>query len=127
MPFNIACAGIILQEYTSSHDKSISYPSYCLAITELALMCLMIVSMIHQTLIVRNKLILNLPIRISLILGIYIWNIVYSVFIIQDYKNHTSLNQSLFAMSIAVIVTNGLYLLGFCGFWIGINNTSINL
>ena len=109
MPFNIATAALILQ------NKEITYNIYCLSITELALVCLLLFMMVSQ--IIKEWIYYRLKLLpFLLILAILIFNIVYSVFIIQDYQHISEHSQSeWFGLSIAIIVVNSLMILGLIG------------
>jgi len=103
MVFQIASAALTLSNYnTNSTELFVSQDSYALSITELVFMCLIM----YDILTTSNKVVTIYSIVV------YIYNLVYSGFIINYHDNNLYVNKIIANMSIAVIVTNVLLMCG---------------
>jgi len=101
MVFNLAAAALIVQE--NNVTSFVTYTQFALSATQLALHCLLLISLF--SFIIKEKQLLLLPLCLH-----YVVNIVYSSCIIDYYVNKEQYNEQFFKFSIAIIVINAIAL-----------------
>jgi hypothetical protein len=108
MVLNIASAGLTwtaLQQ--NSTDSYVSYSSYCLSITQLALIVFYLYTMFADK---NDKYILSF-----FLLVVQVYNIAYSAYVIQYYQEHILIDTKFANMTLAIFILNSLWLVGCWG------------
>ncbi len=116
MIFNLASASLIYQEYNQNKNETneifITYPEYCLSITDLFFMVMGLVVFLnipHE----RNR---NVQYTISFaLLTIEAFNIAFSSYVIDYHNENRELTKNILNMALAIIILNCLSLCGFFG------------
>jgi hypothetical protein len=110
--FNIASAALTWQSYLqNSTDTHVSYNSYCLSITELAFVCVVMLCWLAIISVAQN----NINIFPITFITINFFNIVYSNYTITYFSNHIPVDLNYANMTLAIMIINSLACCGCCG------------